>query len=310
MIARFVRCFCMIVVSCTGSMLGGCAVLFPATVRAVAAGALVEIDGVAEGAWDAAEPVHVDAVDNIGGEETTAIEIRAMHGGGEIAFLFRWEDETRSDSFREYVMSAEGEGGGSSVSFVGVPDDQFALKFNLSGSALSCMLAGKDYEDDVWHWKAARTNPAGYAQDRRFVVRREAEEGDEAAGESGDEAGSYVARNGSPVQILWIEDEGEPLVVELEPLRSIQEVNERMAEKSGYPTFEIRKPAGSQADVRAKAKWDDGVWTLEIARRLDTGHADDAVIDREKTSKFAIAVFDASEGQVHDNTRWIKLKLE
>lgn len=34
-------------------------------------------------------------------------------------------------------------------------------------------------------------------------------------------------------------------------------------------------PLGSAADVGAKGKWADGWWTLEFARRLDTGEADD-----------------------------------
>jgi len=249
-----------------------------------------------ESLWQEAEPVHAEALGNTGKEHATAIEIRAMHNGEEVAFLFRWEDDTRSDTYRRYLDN----GGSSSPTIVGGPDDQFAIKFNLSGSALSCMLAGKDYVDDVWPWKAARTDPSGYAQDRLFIVRRVGDEnsGDEESASTGT---TYIARNDSPVEIFWKEDSGEPLIVELDPSQ---------AAASEGPAFELKVPTESQADVRAKAKWSEGMWVLEVRRRLDTGYADDVVIGLDKKTKFAIAVFDESEGQAHDNTRWIKLELK
>lgn len=268
----------------------GCAVLFPPTVHSARVETLPTVDGSMESLWQEAHPIRVEAVGNTLEEHVTPVEIRSLHNGREIAFLFRWEDDTKSDSYRKYL----GNGEGRAPTLVGGPDDQFAIKFNLSGSALSCMLAGKDYVDDVWHWKAARTNPTGYAQDRLFIVRR-IEDSEDASG------GMYIARNGSPVQILWKEDGGDPLVTEIDP---------PIEGGVAGPAFEAKTPSGSQADIIAKGEWKEGIWVLELRRSLVTGHADDVSIQVGMTSKFAIAIFDESEGQVHDNTRWLKLKLD
>jgi hypothetical protein len=55
-------------------------------------------------------------------------------------------------------------------------------------------------------------------------------------------------------------------------------------------SFLQRTPAGSVADVRAKGVHDGKGWTLELARRLDTGHADDAAIDPGRDTPCAIAI--------------------
>jgi len=243
-------------------------------------------------AWSDAIPIEVIATGNTEPDRVVAIEVRSVHTNREIAFLFRWADETKTDTYRKYIWFEDA----SKPDLVGGPDDQIALKFNMSGPVLSCMLAGRVYMDDVWHWKAARTNPAGYAQDRRFVIERV-----EAA--TIDAPGHYVAHNGTSVRVTWLEDAGRPLV---------NEVSAPPLENNGpAETFELGEPSGSQADIGAKGVWEAGYWTVEMSRRFDTGHhVDDAVIDPGRTSKFAVAVFDASEGQVHANTRFIKLKIE
>ena len=41
------------------------------------------------------------------------------------------------------------------------------------------------------------------------------------------------------------------------------------------PRFSNRRPVGSRADIQARGCWREGVWTVELARKLDTGHDDD-----------------------------------
>ncbi len=65
------------------------------------------------------------------------------------------------------------------------------------------------------------------------------------------------------------------------------------------PGYFLTYPSDSRADVRGKGNYDEerAVWTLEVARRLDTGApAHDVVFDPEagKSYYFTIAVFDAS----------------
>jgi len=68
------------------------------------------------------------------------------------------------------------------------------------------------------------------------------------------------------------------------------------------PGYVLTYPGGSRADVRGKAKHneDNGVWTLEIARKLNTGRStrDDVIFDplAGKPYYFTVAVFNASTG--------------
>jgi hypothetical protein len=55
-------------------------------------------------------------------------------------------------------------------------------------------------------------------------------------------------------------------------------------------------PSGSAADVQAKGEWANGKWTLELARKLNTGNPDDAAFDVSRTYKIAVEVQDADPG--------------
>jgi hypothetical protein len=65
---------------------------------------------------------------------------------------------------------------------------------------------------------------------------------------------------------------------------------ERRADR--VPQYLAGTPSGSAADVRAKGTWASGWWTVELARRLDTGHADDTAFDPALLYRMAISVHD------------------
>lgn len=44
--------------------------------------------------------------------------------------------------------------------------------------------------------------------------------------------------------------------------------------------------------MEAKGIWKDGKWTLELARKLNTGNGDDVQFDATKTYSFGMSVFD------------------
>ncbi len=48
---------------------------------------------------------------------------------------------------------------------------------------------------------------------------------------------------------------------------------------------------GSVADIEAKGVWREGYWHLEMRRKLDTGHADDANLAASPERLGAIAIF-------------------
>jgi hypothetical protein len=55
--------------------------------------------------------------------------------------------------------------------------------------------------------------------------------------------------------------------------------------------------AGSRGDINTGATWADGVWTVEIARKLDTNNTDDVIFDTDGVSyHFSVALMDNSGG--------------
>jgi hypothetical protein len=84
------------------------------------------------------------------------------------------------------------------------------------------------------------------------------------------------------------------------------------------PGWRLRTTDGSRGDVRAKGEFVEDesvkgypVWSLEIMRKLDTGHPDEDVIfsDLDRAYPFALAVMDDS-GIVHSGSSPQRLVFE
>ena len=62
------------------------------------------------------------------------------------------------------------------------------------------------------------------------------------------------------------------------------------------PQLVLKAPAGSQADVRVAATWNNGRWTLELKRKLLTGFNDDVQFDDKSSSYyFGISLWNHSD---------------
>jgi len=59
-------------------------------------------------------------------------------------------------------------------------------------------------------------------------------------------------------------------------------------------------PTGSIADVKAKGVWANGMWRLEIKRKLNTGNPDDVLLKKGETLKVGIGIFNRSEADDHN----------
>jgi hypothetical protein len=69
----------------------------------------------------------------------------------------------------------------------------------------------------------------------------------------------------------------------------------RRYKKEEMPKYKLNpNVSGSVADIKAKGRWSDGYWVLELSRKLDTGHEDDAVFKLGESLKGGIGIFDRS----------------
>jgi hypothetical protein len=246
----------------------------PAKLISTRVDAAPKVDGKGgDAAWGKAAALEVVAKRVVPGKEgtSTKVGIKSVHTDTDIFFLFRWEDSTKDDeSHKSWVWNKEAK------KYEDGPDreDAFAVAFELKGPFVIDMLAGVEAEWDVWHWKAFRTNPQGFAMDRRHIYTLTKPEF---------KAKEYKAKNGKPLWIARPEDAGDTVE------KKLPAPTEFKGDK--VPQYAPGTPTKSAADVRAKGTWADGHWTLEMSRKLNTGQNDDVVFDTSRTRLMAVAPF-------------------
>lgn len=70
---------------------------------------------------------------------------------------------------------------------------------------------------------------------------------------------------------------------------------------ASVPEFILSEPTGSREDLVSGATWRDGVWTVETARALVTGNADDVQFDDlSKSYPFGISTMNNTAGKGHN----------
>jgi hypothetical protein len=134
---------------------------------------------------------------------------------------------------------------------------------------------------DVWHWKAARTNDQGHADDKfwtdithaeqilyeaeRVLRTRLADEGTSfAAGNVGEGQPKMMHRTGrSSDPYLWDYE-----AVPFDP-------NAGWQDGDTVPGYVLSQLAGSNADVIAKSRYSSGTWVVEFKRALKTYNSED-----------------------------------
>lgn len=250
------------------------------------------IDGAGkDDAWKLAKPLNLEVTGVWGPAIGTSakVTIKAVYTDSHIAFLVSWDDATRDDRMHKpWVWVAEKK----TYEQGKEQEDAVALAFELNGPFTADMLSSVDAAWDLWTWKATRSDPVGYALDKthRYSTTQPA-----------GKAKEYKSRTGTPIWIQRPDDAGTSTQT------SLPAPTEYRADK--MPAYLIGEPSGSAADVRAKGKWEQGRWTVEFMRKLDTGHADDTVFETKKTYAIAVAVQDRT-GDMDKASSVIRLGFE
>lgn len=191
-----------------------------------------------------------------------------------IFLALRWPDDAADTDYKGWEWN------GSKYVESGKRDDMLAVRFHMDGDFDRSMLSGKTYKVDLWLWSAARTNPAGMAEDWMHVLSSSLIE----------DAAEYEVKGVGTVYIKKIRDGGTPIYKALRPPKEKGSLH--------APSFELLpKPSGSVADVAAKGSWKAGFWSLEFARKLNTGHVDDIVFRPGLKVPGQLAVFNRSSDE-------------
>ena len=300
------------------------------------------IDGKAdETAWASAPPTIVEAKK---GDATLNVEVKALYDDTYVYFLTQWSDPSYSVRPNQWNFS-----GGAWQSYLH-KEDRLSMLWD-SGSiagfetqrqgcaALEChegafQTKASGEWGDVWQWLAGRTNPSTRADNMGWMD-------DLSIGPNGivpdDFSGSKVWAPNSN----YADDSNASTVAFASgdyPEYQAQENNPppnpdpdhaflfdgyitKITNKTDFedgttlPGWVLSRPTGDRADIDAKGVYDPvgKSWTLEIKRKLVTGHtsADQQFDDLTKDYSMGLSVFDNREGGIdtHYNSPLVTVRF-
>lgn len=216
----------------------------------------------------------------------SSVEIKAVVHGDMIYMLAVWEDSSKDVLHKPYKWDE----GSKSYKKTKQMEDRFAVSLAMSGDFSANKIGGNVFEADIWHWKAQRSNTVGLAHDKRWKIDTKPFKG----------AKKWTTPDGKTVYVARKSDKGGRLY---KPKKYDVKQGDIMSRYEVNPNVK-----GSLADIKAKGVWKDGHWYLEMARKLDTGHPDDAVIPAAGSIKIAVAAFNHVDGRNHSSSEIIVLK--
>ncbi|MGA1791829.1 MAG: ethylbenzene dehydrogenase-related protein [bacterium] len=198
------------------------------------------------------------------------ITLKAVYTDKEIFFLVSYPDPDKSDTHKTWEWNKTME------MYKQGPDreDMFVFKWNMEPKHVDLSLtADNDYMADVWFWKACRTDPAGYADDKF----------QQFSSNELPKSTKLTSRSGKTMHLVRKGDSGKSAYKDT-----------LYAEYKGdrMPTYDTRTPEGSRADIRAKGVWSGGRWTIEFSRALNTGNEDDIQFDMSKKYLFGVSRYE------------------
>ena len=296
------------------------------------------LDGVAEDVWNLATSTKIDMVIPGVHQSAMSTELKVVYDKNAIYLLAKWADPTFTVRRQELVYK---DGTWSKTDETDlIREDRIGIfwpiteieGFGERGCMASCHNTrerwGKYLQTgelgDMWHSKGARTWPFGHVDDKFTDGNYKDASGSykEDGGRHGDGDGSTYysnlkdgvpqwmgpAHNSNPAALYDSSFAQEPFpgtwAVQAKPY----DPNAGWQNGDRLPKYVGKKVDTTlpRANLVSGAKWENGYWTLEISRALNTGDAEHDVIfdDLTKAYPFAVAIIDNGTqpaGRVYPN---------
>jgi len=198
------------------------------------------------------------------------ITLKAVYTDTEIFFLVTFPDADESITHKSWVWDKD------SQLYQQGPDreDCFVLKWNMAQAPVDLSVkADNSYIADIWFWKACRSNPVGYADDKY----------DQYDENEIPKSMKVISKSGKTMYIRRDGDSG---------MATCEDIIYPDYQGDNLARFKYLAPTGSRADVKAKGKWSDGKWTIEFSRALNTGNSDDVQFDISKEYLFGVSRYE------------------
>lgn len=235
------------------------------TVTAMSVPTAPVIDGKADdGAWAnvPATVVH----DQVAEADVT---LKAVYSGDTLYMLVSVADKEENRLHKPWVWNKDLE-----AYMLGEQrEDGFAFKWNMEAKDVDLSNFSDDsYTADVWYWKANRTDPVGFADDKQHVL----------SDKPAPKATAVTSKSGKQQFLQRLGDEGQSSTTKQILTKHKGDIE---------PQYLTQEPSGSRADVRAKGIWSNGVWTIEFSRKLQTGNTDDIQFDKKGSYLFGLSAY-------------------
>jgi hypothetical protein len=233
---------------------------------------------------------------------------QALYTDNEVFFLFKWKDATKSTTKGAWQFD------GDRWTHLKGDEDRISLLFEINrinnfatkGCAVTCHgpagAPAKDFKfatataaekGDLWHWKAARSDPYLYADDG-WLTKAEDKTGRKDDTGGGGETRNETADKSKP---RYMQDPSKKASVPgvLMTEESVEITDYSKFKANDVITYRLpKKPSGSRGDIKAESRYADGGWTVMLSRKLETGNDDDVAFNTKKKYSFAMALFDDS----------------
>jgi len=283
--------------------------------------------GLSDPAWDKAKGqiVPFEGKEKFA-DKKTSITSKAVYTDDSIYFLFKWSDPSLS------VTKGAWKHDGSKWTHQKGNEDRIALLFEINrinnyatkGCAIVCHIPqgasnAKDGKfgtataaemGDLWHWKAARSDPAGFADDTWLTKISEKKGGRKSDKGKGGDQKNMTEDKSKPKYMLA---PGKKLAKNGILLTShAVEISDYSIFKSGDTlTYRMPKiPEGSRGDIMAVSRYADGGWAVMLHRKLNTGNEDDTAFNPRKKYNFTMALFDDSADEDSYDSEVITLSFK
>ncbi len=342
---NLLRLICLIV----GLLFIGVTVQAATTLTSVKTDKPILLSGAVDNAWQKAAPLKV-TLDNLPyepnngyeGMQETTVTMKSLYDDEFLYLLIQYDDPTKSLARFPWIKQDDGswkqmkkkDSTGHDNTYyedkVGIFWDINTKGFKEEGCAISCHMdiegdtsAGRKFTNnpgetiDMWHVKNVRTSPLGQVDDQ-FMDSTNNAKANKSFGRKGD------MKTGGGYTNNYNKDKSGPAYMNFPPSK---EAKYYVLPSLKTPFVDIYKPGdvvpgividafqGPRADIEMRGKWDNGIWTLEIRRKLvTTGEKaniqDVQFDDLSKEYSFGIAVFDNSQINhlFHDDTLTLKFK--
>jgi len=241
--------------------------------------------------------------------------VKALYTDEEVYIRVRWPDSSESREHHPWTWDADKQ------QYVPGPqvEDSLLLSFESGCEWTPSLLGGYQYDFDGWYWMAARSDPLGQAVDTMGTVSDRARPKftkHQSRVAEDDWQMKLVDKSKDKMHAGWDELErvymrwpvtttlyigalpdggarGPQFVEELPPPADAPSAT---GQGNTFARFRPLKLHGDAGDISAKGHWENGFWTVEFRRALETpkGGLWDMVFDR--LVQFSVHILDQEEG--------------